>query len=320
MSSQIQRIEFLGHSPFDEMAATYDESFTQTAVGTALRAIVWSRLASTFRAAHRVLELGCGTGEDALWLGRQGVEVVATDASSKMIDAARRKLCEAGTPARVAFHCLPIEDLAALDAPAFDGVFSNFGALNCVANLPLVVAQVAGRLAPGARLIWVVMGRHVPWEWLWYTVRGRPAKAMRRYSRRGSEWRGIRVAYPSPGQMAALLSPYFEVTRVSPLGWALPPTYAARWLDKSPRALAALTRLETSIQRWPALAAIADHYIVEAQLRPLIYAAFQRHLPVQVDNDNARRKIEQRETQEPERHMRRSNFRRRPHPVQADYV
>ena len=267
MCSQYQRIEFLQTSPFDEMAATYDESFTQTAVGTALRAMVWSRLATTFRSAQRILELGCGTGEDALWLARQGIEVVATDASSKMIDAAQRKLREARTTARVEFHCLPIEDLAALDAPAFDGVFSNFGAVNCVADLPLVIAQVAARLAPGARLIWVVMGRHVPWEWLWYMVRGKPAKAMRRYSRRGAEWRGIRVAYPSPKQMAALLLPYFEVTRVSPLGWALPPTYAARWLDKSPRALATLTRLEASAQRWPALAAVSDHYIVEAQVR-----------------------------------------------------
>jgi SAM-dependent methyltransferase len=258
----------LNLSPFDEMAATYDTSFTRTAVGKALRAMVWSRLSNTFRVAHRILELGCGTGEDALWLGRNGIEVVATDASAQMIDVARQKLCHEKNTARVVFRCLPMENLAMLtDEPAFDGVFSNFGAVNCAADLPTLIAEVASRLVPGARLVWVVMGRHVPWEWLWYIFRGEPAKAMRRYSRQGAEWRGIRVAYPTPKQMAALLMPYFEVVRVSPLGWALPPTYASGWVDRSPRALAALTRLEALAHRWPMLAASADHYILEAQVR-----------------------------------------------------
>jgi SAM-dependent methyltransferase len=259
----------LNASAFDEMAATYDASFTRTAVGEALRAMVWSRLTNTFRAAQRILELGCGTGEDALWLGRNGVEVVATDASAQMIDVARQKLCHEKNAGRVVFHHLAMEDLSKLARePAFDGVFSNFGAINCVANLPALITEVAGRLAPGARLVWVVMGRHVPWEWLWYAFRGEPAKAIRRFSRRGAEWRGIKITYRTPAQMAALLKPYFEVVRVSPLGWALPPTYAAGWVHRSPRALAALTRLETIGQAWPVLAATADHYILEARVRP----------------------------------------------------
>jgi hypothetical protein len=161
-----------------------------------------------------------------------------------------------------------MEDLTMLaEEPAFDGVFSNFGAINCAANLPMVIAQVAGRLVPGARLVWVVMGRHVPWEWLWYIVRGEPAKAMRRYRRQGAQWRGIRVAYPTPKQMTTLLMPHFEVIRVSPLGCVLPPTYAADWVGRSPRTLAVLTRLEALAHDWPTLAAMADHYILEAQVR-----------------------------------------------------
>ena len=250
------------------MAAIYDASFTRTAVGKALRGLVWSRLGSTFRHAQRILELGCGTGEDALWLGRNGIEVVATDASAQMIDVARRKLLQETSSARVEFQCVPAENLAMLTGkPSFDGVFSNFGAVNCIADLPRVIGQVAGRLVPGARLVWVVMGRHVPWEWLWFIARGKPAKAMRRYSRQGAQWRGMKIAYHTPKQMAALLWPYFEITRISPLGWALPPSYAASWLNRSPRALAALTRLEISTQHWPVLAAVADHYILEAQVR-----------------------------------------------------
>ena len=254
---------------FDAIAATYDAAFTRTAVGSTLRAMVWSRLEQAFRAPQRLLELGCGTGEDALWLARHGVEVVATDASSKMIEVARQKFGREDNAAPVAFHCLPMERLGMLaDKRPFDGVFSNFGAINCVSDLPGLIAEIADRLVPGARLVWVVMGRHVPWEWLWYVARGEPAKAFRRYSRQGAQWRGMRIAYPTPKQMAALLMPYFEIAHVAPLGWALPPTYAAGWVDRSPRALAALSKLEGLAHGCAALAKMADHYIIEARRRP----------------------------------------------------
>jgi hypothetical protein len=64
--------------------------------------------------------------------------------------------------------------------------------------------------------------------------------------------------------MAAVLKPYFAVKRVSPLGCVLPPSYAAAWLNRSPRALTALTRLELLAQRSTALAGWSDHYILEA--------------------------------------------------------
>jgi hypothetical protein len=47
----------------------------------------------------------------------------------------------------------------------------------------------------------------------------------------------------------------------------LPPTYASAWLERSPRAFAALVGLERSLQRWQPLAAVADHYILEARRR-----------------------------------------------------
>jgi len=259
----------LNPSPFDAVAASYDASFTRTAVGTVLRAMVQERLAANFHGTQRVLELGCGTGEDALWLARTGVEVVATDASAEMIETASRKLLQENGRARVVFRSLAMENLTTLtDTPPFDGVFSNFGAINCVVDLPALIGEVACRLAPEARLVWVIMGRHVPWEWLWFLLRGEPAKALRRYTRHGVPWRGIRIAYPTPGQMAALLRPYFDLLRISPLGWALPPSYAAGWVERSPRVFAALTRLESMAHHSRVLAGLADHYILEARLRP----------------------------------------------------
>jgi len=150
----------------------------------------------------------------------------------------------------------------------FDGVLSNFGAVNCVPDMQTLVARVADRLAPGAPLLWVVMGRHAPWEWFWYLARGQWHKAWRRLRPGGVEWRGLTIFYPTPGQIAAVLAPHFKVTRLAPLGVVLPPSYAAGWLDRTPLLAKVLTRLEGLAQHSSTLASLSDHYIVEAVRLP----------------------------------------------------
>src|SRR5512136_207054 len=108
------------------MAVRYDAEFTDTAVGGALRGIVWSRLARVFRPTQRILDLGCGTGADAIHLAMAGVSVVATDASPKMIAVARDKARQAGCLDRIEVESIRMEDVArSFNGPCFDGVFSN---------------------------------------------------------------------------------------------------------------------------------------------------------------------------------------------------
>jgi ubiquinone/menaquinone biosynthesis C-methylase UbiE len=254
---------------FDEMADAYDRTFTDTLVGRALRQIVWSRMDQAFKSSRRILELGCGTGEDAVRMARGGIQVVATDPSPRMLHVARRKACQGDCDQRIEFHCVSMDELGpGLDGELFDGVFSNFGAINCSASLPSLIRDVARRLRPGAPLIWVVMGRHVPWEWFWYLLHGSWTKAWRRLRGGAVEWRGMRISYPTPAEMAELLAPHFVVKRVAALGVALPPSYAADWLHRSPRMLAVLTALEKRAQSSRALASLSDHYIVEAVRSP----------------------------------------------------
>ena len=58
---------------FDTLAESYDTIFTSTIIGRSQRSVVWAKAAAVFRAGDRVLELNCGTGEDALFLARRGV-------------------------------------------------------------------------------------------------------------------------------------------------------------------------------------------------------------------------------------------------------
>ncbi|HET7607682.1 MAG TPA: class I SAM-dependent methyltransferase [Gammaproteobacteria bacterium] len=252
---------------FDDLAAAYDAAFTASALGRSLRALTWERLDAALGSSRRVLEIGCGTGEDARRLALRGVDVLATDPSPSMLRLAAEKAAKAGCAKRIEFRCVPMERLGAeLAGERFDGVWSNFGAINCIPKLGAVVAELAALLAPGAPLAWVVMGRHVPWEWAWFLSRGNPRKAFRRQRRGGAVWRGMRIVYPTPRELTRTLAPHFTPTRCRPLGCVLPPSYASGWLERRPRVLGALARVERAAQRFAPLAALADHYIFEARL------------------------------------------------------
>jgi SAM-dependent methyltransferase len=254
---------------FDDLAAAYDAVFTSSALGRRLRALTWKRLDAALGACRRVVEIGCGTGEDALHLAQRGVDVLATDPSAAMLRVAAEKAAKAGCARRIEFRCVPMERLGAeLSGRRFDGMWSNFGAINCVPKLASVVAELAALLEPGAPLAWVVLGKHVPWEWAWFLARGNPRKAFRRQRRGGAVWRGLRVVYPTPAELARTLAPYFEPTRCAPLGLVLPPSYASAWLERRPRLLDVLTHIERVAQRCQPLAALADHYVFEARRLP----------------------------------------------------
>src|SRR4051812_2642956 len=78
-------------SPFDALAAKYDTSLTASPIARYLRARVNDRLDVHFGRGDHVLEIGCGTGEDALFLAERGIRVTATDSSPAMLEIARAR-------------------------------------------------------------------------------------------------------------------------------------------------------------------------------------------------------------------------------------
>jgi len=53
---------------FDQLAADYDQRFTYSIIGRAQRDSILKILSNTFKANDNILELNCGTGEDAIFL------------------------------------------------------------------------------------------------------------------------------------------------------------------------------------------------------------------------------------------------------------
>lgn len=245
------------------MADAYDSQFTATTIGAMMRRAVWSRCAARFAAGSKVLEMNCGTGEDALWLARRGVQVLATDVSPAMLRVAQDKLAAMPGSPPVRFQRLAWEELESLGEGSFDGMLSNFGGLNCVADLREAARLLAAKLRPGAVAILCIMGPVVPWEWAWFLARGDRTRAFRRLRRDGTPWSGITIRYPSIAKTRQAFAPEFRLLRASAIGALVPPPYTEKLTGRFPRMVAALDRLERRFETlWP-LPMLADHYLVE---------------------------------------------------------
>ena len=98
----------------------------------------------------RVLDLCCGTGDQALALSRRGSRVAAADFCVPMLARAKPKLGDAGSggpPRLLAADALALP----FAARRFRGATVAFGLRN-VADLDVALAQLAAVLEPGGRL------------------------------------------------------------------------------------------------------------------------------------------------------------------------
>lgn len=247
---------------FDALAPTYDDEFTQTRIGRYLRGRVHRRLLTHVSPGAHLLELGCGTGEDALFLAERGLHITATDASPAMLNITREKTQHLK---HVTVQPLDLAQPHLKTDTRFDGAFSNFGALNCLENWSPLATWLSERVQPGGVIAFGVMAPFCIWELLWHGLHGDTETALRRI--RGSSFGEITVTYPSVKRLSTDFAPYFERVHLMPLGLFLPPSDVFGVIEKRPRLLTLLTRLENLTAGSAPLANFADHYWIEFQRR-----------------------------------------------------
>jgi len=258
---------------FDRAAQSYDEEYRANRMMAWLRAESLAALQATFPPGSYLLELGCGTGEEALALSRAGYRIVATDVSPTMIEVARAKAQAAGAEG-VAFYVLPAGQLPELardyERGAFDGAYSSFGALNCEDRLAAVATALAHLLRPEAALVCSVMNRWCAWEMAWGTVHLRPGEAFRRLGRgwvdaglASSEGRlSVPTQYYRPGTFARAFAPHFRLQAVRALPVLLPPPYLDHLVARHPTLFARLAAAERHLRDWFPFHSLGDHFLV----------------------------------------------------------
>jgi SAM-dependent methyltransferase len=237
----------LSATAFDNLASQYDRLWTRTTIGHLQREAVWRGIACLFKPGQTALDLGCGTGEDAVRLIDAGLRVHAIDASPEMVRIARDR----GVDAEV----LPIESCGQLEG-RFDVVLSNFGALNCIADLESLREPLGRLVRPGGYLAICLIGRFCLWEAAWSLLRVRPVRAFRRWRGSAMSSLGFRVFYPSKENLEASLGPHFALLNWRGVGLSVPPSYVTGLSDG---VLQKLDAFDRRVAHWPLLRGFADH-------------------------------------------------------------
>jgi SAM-dependent methyltransferase len=249
---------------FDSVAADYDGPRGNNALIQRMRATVWREFERRFARNARLIDLGCGTGLDAVHLAHSGRTVLATDWSPLMVERTARRAAESQLAGRVQALCVGAHELEKI-VGEYDGVYSNFGPLNCVPDLRQVSQQCARLLRPGGKLVFSVIGRICPWEYLHYRWR-RPERAKIRASvgpvavsmNRQTIW----TRYFRPSEFFADFSRHFDLLGFRALSLFLPPPYMVEWHDKHPRLSGALGRIDDLTGAWPGVRNAGDHFLI----------------------------------------------------------
>jgi SAM-dependent methyltransferase len=262
-------IPHLAGRAFDSIATEYDSLFTLSLIGRAQRTAVWRKAAAVFLPGNRVLELNCGTGEDALFLARRGISVCACDASAGMIARAQARKAAEAPFAPIEFRLLSTEDLATMPpAKPFDGVFSNFSGLNCVEDLSQTARLLAQAVVPGAPLLLCLSTRYCLWEMLHYWVRGDRRRGFRRCRGTADVSLGecpLRVYYPTVRTIVSQFSPMFRLRSVTGVGIAVPPSYMEKWARRRPWIFRTCEAIDRVVCRWPGIRILGDHMLLHLE-------------------------------------------------------
>jgi ubiquinone/menaquinone biosynthesis C-methylase UbiE len=270
MTSLVAPPEHNAGRAFDSIAERYDDIFTHSLIGRAQRQAVWERTRRVFGPGDYVLEVNCGTGEDALFLARHQIVVWACDASEKMIDVARRRLLADAPSSPVQFDVLPIERISELSSCGrlFDGILSDFAGLNCVRDLARAAGDFAGLVKPGGALLLCVSTRVCIWESLWFLSHGKHREAFRRWPGRAHAVLGesvVEVHYPTIKHLRTLFAPWFSLRSTIGIGVTVPPSYMEAFARRHPGLLRSMCNVDRLICSWPLFRVLGDHVLLRLE-------------------------------------------------------
>jgi hypothetical protein len=255
---------------FSKQSVHYDYDDFSNPVLTDMRLQVYAHVREYLRPASRMLELNAGTGIDATYFASLGHQVHATDVSTGMIHRIQEKITHNPLDGRLTCQQLSYDQLDQLSTQRYDYVFSNFGGLNCIADLSKVTASLASRLNENAYVTWVIMPPVSLWELAWI-FKGNFRAAFRRWHREGVmahlEGEYFKTYYHSLGAIEQAFGKEFRLVRSEGLCVISPPPAPGDFPLRHPKLYRRLRRLDGIIRHCPVFNRTGDHLIVTFQKR-----------------------------------------------------
>jgi ubiquinone/menaquinone biosynthesis C-methylase UbiE len=250
--------------PFSEVASQYDSSFSDKPFVRSLRQRVQDEMLEHYPRNASILELGCGTGIDAVFLAEHGYQVVASDPAMGMLDMTSDRIRTSGQ--QVSVLQMRAEHLSGIRDASFEGILSNFGALNCVQNLETVLNASHRILRDNGVFILTLINRFSIVETLAYLRHGKTKEAFRRWHRSGVSvpvgTGNILTWYHSLSSIKKMIKGKFTIQKVLGLNILTPTPSFEDAYDRHPRLVRIAGRMERMVDTMPIVSTLGDHYVL----------------------------------------------------------
>lgn len=256
---------------YDRLAPRYDDRTLQNPIHLWMRAASLRLLYESFQKKDRILELGCGTGEEAVRLASRGVEVLATDMSSEMLriteeKARRRDVGDLVETRRMGIHEVSnlVEEFG---GASFDGAYASYS-LVYEPTLEFLPRSLATLIRSEGYFVSSVRNRVCIFEILLYAATLRIHRAMERWrqpSRFQVSGKDLAIRSYTVGEYVSMFQDFFRTDRLIGIPVLLPPPHLyPKHMNIMP-SLTHLQRLEKRLRGTSPFNKLGDHTLARMQ-------------------------------------------------------
>lgn len=246
-------------SAFDSAAEEYDFTISNNYINTWIRERSINELLQFVGRDDTLVEIGCGTGAEAIIISRRVGRIVATDISPKMIDLLRIKIRAKGLSGKIFPALVRASEISKIikytEGNRATAAYSFNGALNCEPNLSRFVDELDSVLQEGGHFVCTIRNSLCLAEVLSHAAvlqfdRMAPRKNQPVMVSVG----GIDIPsfYYSPGTFAKNFTQKFKLRKLIGLPAILPPAYLSDYYVKFKRVSSILEKTELLVSsRFP---------------------------------------------------------------------
>jgi hypothetical protein len=183
-----------------------------------------------------------------------------------MIAELETKVKSKGLSGEITYEVKPFDRIGEITESDFDGVISNFGGLNCIADFSKLSADLSAKLKPGGKIIAAVINKICPWEMFFYMLKFKPSVAFRRFNKNGVDANlnggTVKTFYFTPAGFAKFFRSDFNVEKIYSHANFAPPPYLVGFYNKLRPIAKFLMKIDELTKSIFPFNRFGDHFII----------------------------------------------------------